>query len=93
MQYREALIKLFQDFVNEHVGVVLFTGCTNYGFPKEICYIDYVAESDNSNLQRKYFKFIEDNLGEPAIFGEQEHAVELYPYKYEQYDLRIERQV
>ena len=93
MQYREDLIKLFQDFVNEHVGVVLFTGYTNYGFPKEICYIDYVTESDNSNLQRQYFKFIEDTLGEPAIFGEQEHAVELYPFKYKQYDLRIERQV
>lgn len=93
MQYREDLIKLFQDFVNEHVGKVYFVGICSYGLPVDICLTDCITPEDYCDLQSRYLEYLQSNFGEYSIFGHNVYATEFFPHKLPNYDLLIERQV
>ena len=89
MTYREDLIKLFQDFVNQHRGEIFFVGNTDFNLPERIMHIDYILIEDAIALQDLYWKYLQSVLGEMSIFGTQIYATEIDTYLPRDYDIRI----
>lgn len=77
MQYREDVVKLFEDWHKENVtATVLFKGYFE-GFPEKIYVYNFKYRKDIVALQESYIQLLSRLLGENSLYGQKTYAVEL----------------